>query len=59
MRLALEAEAPIVPVGIVGAEEQAPALVDLKFLARLLAIPAMPITPFATPIPPDLAMSAA
>ena len=53
MRLALEAEAPIVPVGIVGAEEQAPALVDLKFLARLLAIPAMPITPtpLALPLP--------
>ncbi len=53
MRLALEAEAPIVPVGIVGAEEQAPALANLRSLARLLAMPALPITPtpFALPLP--------
>jgi 1-acyl-sn-glycerol-3-phosphate acyltransferase len=53
MRLALEADAPIVPVGIVGAEEQAPALFDLKSLARLLAMPALPVTPtiFALPLP--------
>jgi 1-acyl-sn-glycerol-3-phosphate acyltransferase len=53
MRLALEAEAPIVPVGIVGAEEQAPALADLKPLARLLAMPALPVTPtpLALPLP--------
>ena len=53
MRLALEADAPIVPVGIVGAEEQAPQLADLKPLARLLAMPALPITPtpFALPLP--------
>ena len=44
LRLALEAQAPVVPVGIVGAEEQAPALADLKPLARLLAMPALPIT---------------
>ena len=37
MRLALETDSPIVPVGVVGAEEQAPAFVDLKWLARLLA----------------------
>ena len=53
MRLALEAEAPIVPVGIVGAEEQAPALADLKPLARLLAMPSLPVTPtpLALPLP--------
>jgi 1-acyl-sn-glycerol-3-phosphate acyltransferase len=53
MRLALETEAPIVPIGIVGAEEQAPALVDLKPLARLLAMPSLPITPtpLALPLP--------
>ncbi|OFX22656.1 MAG: glycerol acyltransferase [Anaeromyxobacter sp. RBG_16_69_14] len=53
MRLALEAEAPIVPVGIVGAEEQAPAIANLPGLARLLAMPALPITPtpLALPLP--------
>jgi 1-acyl-sn-glycerol-3-phosphate acyltransferase len=53
MRLALEADAPIVPVGIVGAEEQAPALADLKPLARLLAMPSLPVTPtpLALPLP--------
>ena len=53
MRLALEAEAPIIPVGIVGAEEQAPAIANLPSLARLLAMPALPITPtpLALPLP--------
>ncbi|HUK66995.1 MAG TPA: lysophospholipid acyltransferase family protein [Anaeromyxobacteraceae bacterium] len=53
MRLALETGTPIVPVGIVGAEEQAPALLDLKPLARLLAMPALPLTPtpLALPLP--------
>jgi 1-acyl-sn-glycerol-3-phosphate acyltransferase len=45
MRLALETHTPIVPVGIVGSEEQAPGLWDLKPLARLLGMPAFPITP--------------
>ena len=51
MRLALESGAPIVPVGVVGAEEQAPAILDLKPLARLLAFPAFPITPTLLPFP--------
>jgi len=51
MRLALEAGAPIVPVGVVGAEEQAPALFDLKPLARLLSMPAFPVTPTLFPFP--------
>jgi 1-acyl-sn-glycerol-3-phosphate acyltransferase len=51
MRLALEAGAPIVPVGVVGAEEQAPALFDLKPLARLLDMPAFPVTPTLLPFP--------
>jgi len=45
VRLALETSTPIVPVGIVGSEEQAPGLFDLKPLARLLGMPAFPITP--------------
>lgn len=51
MRLALETNAPIVPVAVVGAEEQAPALFDLKPLARVLKMPAVPITPTVLPIP--------
>ncbi len=44
MRLALETDTPIVPVGIVGAEEQSPALADVKWLGRLVGSPAFPIT---------------
>jgi 1-acyl-sn-glycerol-3-phosphate acyltransferase len=44
-RLALETRTPIVPVGIVGSEEQAPGLFDIKPLAKLLGMPAFPITP--------------
>jgi 1-acyl-sn-glycerol-3-phosphate acyltransferase len=45
MRLALETDTPIVPVGIVGAEEQSPAVADVKWLGRLVGSPAFPITP--------------
>jgi len=45
MRLALESGAPVVPVAVVGAEEQSPSLVDLKPLAKLLGIPAFPLSP--------------
>jgi 1-acyl-sn-glycerol-3-phosphate acyltransferase len=51
LRLALESNAPVVPVGVVGAEEQAPQLFDLKPLARLLDFPAFPITPTLLPFP--------
>jgi len=46
MRLALMTGAPIVPVAVVGAEEQIPSLLDFKPLARLLSMPAFPVTPF-------------
>jgi 1-acyl-sn-glycerol-3-phosphate acyltransferase len=45
MRLALETATPIVPVAIVGSEEQQPGLVNLASLGRLLGMPALPITP--------------
>jgi len=45
MRLALETNTPIVPAAVIGAEEQAPSLLDLKPMARLLKTPAFPITP--------------
>jgi 1-acyl-sn-glycerol-3-phosphate acyltransferase len=45
-RLALQTRTPIVPVGIVGSEEQSPGLVDSKRLARLIGAPAFPVTWF-------------
>ena len=51
MRLALETNTPIVPVAVVGAEEQAPAIFDIKPLARLLGTPALPVTPLGLPLP--------
>jgi 1-acyl-sn-glycerol-3-phosphate acyltransferase len=44
MRLALATQTPIVPVAVVGSEEQAPAIANLKSLARLLDTPAFPVT---------------
>ena len=51
MRLALESGAPIVPCGVIGAEEQAPALANLDGVARVLGFPAFPITPTIFPFP--------
>jgi 1-acyl-sn-glycerol-3-phosphate acyltransferase len=52
MRLALETKSPIVPVALIGAEEQAPAVADIRPLARLLGFPAMPIIfPQLVPLP--------
>ncbi len=45
MRLALDTETPIVPVAVVGAEEQMPAIYDMKGVAKLLGMPAFPVTP--------------
>jgi 1-acyl-sn-glycerol-3-phosphate acyltransferase len=50
MRLALETGTPIVPVGVVGAEEQAPAL-NITPLAKLLGAPAFPVMPFPPFLP--------
>src|SRR5260370_4702745 len=51
MRLALETQTPIVPVAVVGAEEQAPAFFDFKAAARLIGFPSLPITPTLVPLP--------
>src|SRR5437588_1188546 len=51
MRLALETSTPIVPVGVVGAEEQAPAFFDWRAGARMLGLPALPITLTGVPLP--------
>jgi 1-acyl-sn-glycerol-3-phosphate acyltransferase len=49
MRLALETHTPIVPIAVIGAEEQAPA-VNVRPLARLLGAPSFPVVP----LPPFL-----
>ena len=51
MRLALETNTPIVPIAVVGAEEQSPALVDVKPLAKLLGFPSFPLTVTGMPLP--------
>lgn len=44
MRLALQTQTPIVPVAIIGAEEQQPGLANLEGLGRRLGLPSFPIT---------------
>jgi 1-acyl-sn-glycerol-3-phosphate acyltransferase len=44
MRLALEAGVPVVPVGIVGAEEQQPGFANLEGLGRRIGLPSLPLT---------------
>lgn len=51
MRLALETNTPIVPVGVVGAEEQSPALLNLRPAARLLGFPYFNLTLTGLPFP--------
>jgi 1-acyl-sn-glycerol-3-phosphate acyltransferase len=50
MRLALETRCPIVPVAVVGAEEQAPAF-NVKSLARLFGAPSFPLMPLPPFVP--------
>jgi 1-acyl-sn-glycerol-3-phosphate acyltransferase len=45
LRLALETDTPIVPIGIAGGEEQSPGLANVPALGRLVGAPAFPITP--------------
>jgi 1-acyl-sn-glycerol-3-phosphate acyltransferase len=45
VRIALQTGTPIVPVGIVGSEEQQPGLANLERLGRVLGMPAFPVTP--------------
>lgn len=46
MRLALATDTPVVPVSIIGSEEQQPGIANLEKLAGLFGAPALPITPF-------------
>jgi 1-acyl-sn-glycerol-3-phosphate acyltransferase len=45
MRLALETSSPIVPVAVIGSEEQYPSVTKLEGLAKVLGLPALPIIP--------------
>lgn len=52
MRLALKTRTPIVPIGVVGAEEQIPTLYNAKKLGKMFGMPSLPITPtFMIPLP--------
>ncbi len=52
MRLALSTRTPIVPFAVIGAEEQAPAIADIRPLARLLGLPSAPVIfPQILPLP--------
>jgi 1-acyl-sn-glycerol-3-phosphate acyltransferase len=50
MRLALESGAPIVPVAVIGAEEQAPAI-NLRRIAKLVGAPSFPVVPYPPFVP--------
>jgi len=55
MRLALETNTPIVPVGVVGSEESIPSVYDAKVLARLFGAPYAPV-PATLPLLGPLSM---
>jgi len=44
MRLALETQTPIVPIGFVGSEEQNPGLANFEAAGKALGLPSLPIT---------------
>ena len=52
MRLALETGTPIVPIGVVGGEEQIINLGNFELLARLLNAPSFPLPPLALLVGP-------
>lgn len=45
MRLAMETRTPILPVAVIGAEEQYPSVANVETLAKLLRMPAFPVIP--------------
>lgn len=52
MRIALKAKAPILPVALIGAEEQAPSIANFETIAKSFGLPALPlIFPQILPIP--------
>lgn len=51
VELSLTYKAPIIPVAVVGAEEQMPVLANISPLAKALGIPYVPVTPTIIPLP--------
>lgn len=52
MRLAMETQSPILPVVLIGAEEQAAAIANITPLAKIFGLPALPlIFPQIIPVP--------
>ncbi len=51
VRMALTSKVPIVPIAVVGAEEFFPFVYHSKFLAKLLHIPALPLSLNLIPLP--------
>jgi 1-acyl-sn-glycerol-3-phosphate acyltransferase len=51
MRLALETDTPVVPVAVIGSEEQAPTLLNLRSVGKLIGFPALPVTLTGLPFP--------
>jgi len=52
MHVALETRTPIVPVAVIGPEEEAPLLANPRWLARLVGTPTAPLTPtLVLPLP--------
>jgi 1-acyl-sn-glycerol-3-phosphate acyltransferase len=45
MRLALESDVPIVPIAVIGAEEQYPSVAEITKLAQRVGMPSLPIIP--------------
>jgi 1-acyl-sn-glycerol-3-phosphate acyltransferase len=45
MRLAIETNTPIVPISVIGGEEQYVSVANVESLARLLRMPAFPVLP--------------
>ncbi len=50
-RIALQKHTPILPVAVVGAEEMFPFVWHVKSLAKMLKVPAIPLTANAFPLP--------
>ncbi len=51
MRLAMKTGSPIVPVGILGAGEAIPSVVNLVSAGKWLGVPYLPLTPYLAPLP--------
>lgn len=51
MHLAINQQAPIVPVAVIGCEETMPSIANIKPVAKLLGIPYFPLTPSYLPLP--------